>query len=44
MAQRIEWADTIASGLSFGQVQALLDEVNVTDKDLLNYNILAPRT
>ncbi len=44
MAQRIEWVDTIASGLSFGQVQALLDEVNVTDKDLLNYNILAPRT
>lgn len=44
LAQRIEWVDTIASGLSFGQVQALLDEVNVSEKDILNYHILAPRT
>ena len=44
IAQRIEWVETIASGLSFGQVQALLAEVNVSERDLLNYNILAPRT
>ncbi len=44
IAQRIEWVETIASGLSFGQVQVLLDEINVSERDLLNYNILAPRT
>lgn len=44
LAQRIKWVDSIASGLSFDQVQALLYEFNVAEKDLLNYNIVAPRT